>query len=251
MKAIVLTYDPQVGFAELLYKMYMEKWPNCPLTFRIPWNNHKHSYFLSKPNVELIQCGTPIRDTMHALLGDIDSEQFVYWCIDDRFPKIIRRPQELSNLHDYLSVSGKSYDFDAVKVCHWFGRKNSQEKIKNSIKSNYSRHLLGNTYQLHVKNLQWGYYHHQFCKVKYLKKLFLSKSLCLNYHIRGPNGLHNELINGNSLNGLKALSPQADNITFGEPLSKTNITPDGEKYMIDYDCKMPRYSKTLTNKSFS
>ena len=42
MKAIVLSFDKQHGFSELTYKAYMEKWPDCPLTFRIPWNEIEH-----------------------------------------------------------------------------------------------------------------------------------------------------------------------------------------------------------------
>ena len=174
MKAIVLTYDKQIGFAELIHKIYMDKWKDCPLTFRIPWNDSKPQYFDGKKNVELINCGSSIRDTMFALLGDIPCDEFVYWCIDDRFPKKILDPYELTKLHDYLSDPNVQLDFDAVKLFAWFGKpsvhgKNKDEALANGLKYR----LLEKLYDVQVLNHKYGYYFHYFCRSKYLKHHFL------------------------------------------------------------------------------
>jgi len=251
MKAIVLTYDRQIGCAELLYKMYMDKWNDCPLTFRIPWNENKPSYFTGKSNVELMHCKSPIRETMASLLEDIEPDEFVFWCIDDRFPKEILDFQELNKLHHLLEASGLEYHYDAVKLCKWFGRKNvAMKNWQNSVDSELSFNLLGREYDVQVTNYAWGFYHHQFCKAKVLKALFLSDYLSDNYKLKGKGGLHTELVHGNSLQGLKMLSPRVNNVTFGEPLTNGRLTPEGLSYLAEYDCKIPEYGSTDIDKIF-
>ena len=62
---------------------------------------------------------------MSALLSDINPDEFVFWCIDDRFPKKVFDHQRLSTLHSFLSLAGRQHDFDGVKLTKWYGR---QEK---------------------------------------------------------------------------------------------------------------------------
>lgn len=242
MKAIVLSYDKQIGFAELVYKLYMEKWIDCPLTFRIPWNKEVPTYFKNKPNVELVQCDSSMRPTMLALLDGIGDEEWVYWCIDDRYPKEVINPSRLSALHDYVYNPDLSHDFDAVKLFKWRER----EVIKDAKECV----LLGGSYEIQTIGHEWGYYHHQFCRSKYLKNIFLSNSLPENYGLIGPEGVHQELLSGNSLKDMRVLLPKEPDIMFGEPMIGGKITPEGERYMAEYECPLPKYKKTKRDKYF-
>ena len=90
MKAIILTYDQQIGLAELVYKAYARLWPNCPFDFLIPCNNPDnklfHRYLAKRDNVTLMPSPPDIRGTMESLLESIEDEEWVYWAIDDRYP---------------------------------------------------------------------------------------------------------------------------------------------------------------------
>lgn len=237
MKAIVLSFDKQRGFCQLLYKLYMEMWKDCPLTFRIPWNKENPKYFEDKSNVELIQCDSPIRSTMKALLNGIEDDEWVYWCIDDRYPKQILNSNKLTQLHDFLQTR-QSAEFDVVKLYRW------KEKLKDTEK--YI--LLDKTYRIQVDKYEWGYYHHQFCKSKYLKEIFLSESLSQNYSIKE---FHSALRTKNLLQNTRVLVPDEDDaIKFGEPCCLSQITPEGEGYLLKYNCEIPNYKKAKQDKKF-
>ena len=105
MYAIVLTYDRQIVCAELLYKKYMKLWNNCPLTFRIPYNSPRsdsYKYFKSKSNVELVETESSIRETMCGLLNGIDDDEWVYWCMDDRYPYEISSVDALNSVYEFV-----------------------------------------------------------------------------------------------------------------------------------------------------
>lgn len=170
MKAIVLSFDKHHAYCELSYRMYMNLWPNCPLSFRIPWNKKKPSFFHGKKNVELIHCNSSIFDTMNALLKDIGDNEWVYWCIDDRFPIFINSVK-MDDLYKKLNFFS---DLDFVKP---FAHPKAGSSMKNNIIDNF---VYQNSKQ------EWGFYMHQFCKSKILKKVFTLKYLPRidDYHIK-------------------------------------------------------------------
>lgn len=215
----------------------MEMWKDCPLTFRIPWNKTIPKYFKDKSNVELIHCNSPIRSTMKALLNGIEDDEWVYWCIDDRYPKQILNSNKLTELHDFLQTSEQLPDFDVVKLYRW------KEKIKDLEK--YI--LLDKTYKVQGDEHRWGYYHHQFCKSKYLKEMFLSKLLRKNYNL---GEFHSTLCSKNLLQNVRVLIPSEDDVKFGEPCLSGKITPEGEKYLLKYNCEIPGYEKAKKDKRF-
>ena len=89
MKALVLTFDKYRPFAEHMIICYEKLWPNNPFTFRVPYQSeevkeHFEKTFGSK--VEMIKSPSGIVDTMFALSDDLDENEWVYWCMDDRYP---------------------------------------------------------------------------------------------------------------------------------------------------------------------
>src|SRR5262245_51213511 len=89
MKAILLSFDDQLEVANLVVEGYNRLWPACPLTFRIPFTDRDARAIVRAVNVELVHTERPIRDTMTALLAGVGDDEFVFWCIDDRYPKQI------------------------------------------------------------------------------------------------------------------------------------------------------------------
>ena len=105
MKAIVLTFDKYIKFAEHTVLAYQKKWSSHPFTFRIPYGDDQCLPDFRKygNKVELIQTdaakpiyslvsesGTKqvslIRATVLKLLEDIPDNEWIYWCMDDRYP---------------------------------------------------------------------------------------------------------------------------------------------------------------------
>ena len=58
--------------------------PPHPFEFRVPYQKNKNIDAQGQ-TVEMIQCDRNIIDTMEALLGGLTDEEWVYWCIDDKF----------------------------------------------------------------------------------------------------------------------------------------------------------------------
>lgn len=108
MKAIVLTYDRNRPLTNHMIACYARLWPEHPLVFRIPYQVDAHA---PDPCREYVQCPAAIKPTVLALLDDIDDQEWVYWCIDDKYP--IRLDVDIFSMvvrwitdHDDPAVSG-------------------------------------------------------------------------------------------------------------------------------------------------
>jgi hypothetical protein len=122
MKAIVLTCDKYHPFANHMISAYKELWPNNPFTFIVPYQKN---ISLSKLGKKVILKKSPveIKETVMELLKGIDDNEWIYWCIDDRYPivlqtkkfeKIVKQLPKLGNevrgvlLHRYRGLLLKS-----------------------------------------------------------------------------------------------------------------------------------------------
>jgi len=96
MKAIVLTFDRHRAIAQHLMLQYQRLWPDHPFRFRIPYQQ------LRGPNTEraeYIESPPEIPATVLRLIEDIEDEEWVYWCSDDKYPirLIVEKVKELLN----------------------------------------------------------------------------------------------------------------------------------------------------------
>ena len=83
MKAIVLTCDRYRALTEHMIMQYERLWPTHPFVFRIPFQN------LRGPDSDRIKyIATPegIPPSVLRLLNDVDDEEMIYWCADDKYP---------------------------------------------------------------------------------------------------------------------------------------------------------------------
>ncbi len=215
MKAIMLSYDKNHKYCELTYRMYMNLWPECPYHFYIPWNECKPQYFINQPNVTLVQCSSRIMPTMQALLAEIEDDDWVYWCIDDRFPVYIDRisMQQLhEHLHDY-----KEFDF----VRPYYLAVVDRILARRSFKFHSSGEYI-------IQNIvhRWGYYMHHYCKAHMLKRIFFAGDLDTidDFHVYVTKTIGNTV-------GLLKPSSELDFIKFQEPLVDGEETPIGSKYL--------------------
>lgn len=74
-------------FAEHMIVKYNELWKNNHFTFRIPYQSFpQNSEFTNIMNSELIKSPKGIKQTVLKLIEDLNDNDWVYWCMDDRYP---------------------------------------------------------------------------------------------------------------------------------------------------------------------
>lgn len=102
MKAVVLTCDKYIKLAEHTILTYEKLWKNNPFTFRVPYNSNYPNFLKEKygEKIELVKTESPIKQTVLTLLADLDDEEWIYWCMDDRYLVRIkdRIAQDIYNL---------------------------------------------------------------------------------------------------------------------------------------------------------
>ncbi len=103
VKAIVLTYDKHHAIADHMIFMYSKVWPEHPFTFRIPYQDESalSRSTADDPKKEHIKTPVGMSDTVLGLTEDLDDEEWVYWCLDDRYPVSIRT-NKLNNIVKWL-----------------------------------------------------------------------------------------------------------------------------------------------------
>jgi hypothetical protein len=113
MKAIVLSFDPHLEIANLVVETYNRLWPSCPFVFRIPFTDRDPRNVFATQNVEFIHTPSDIRSTMENLLRDVPEDEFIFWCVDDRYPIEILNLAVLRAAYDF--VTGKPPNVDSIK----------------------------------------------------------------------------------------------------------------------------------------
>ena len=96
MKAIVLTFDRHRAITQHLMLQYQRLWPDHPFRFRIPYQQLRAP---DTERAEYIESPPEIPATVLRLIEDIEDEEWVYWCSDDKYPirLIVEKVKELLN----------------------------------------------------------------------------------------------------------------------------------------------------------
>ncbi len=163
MNAIVLTYDRYRPLADHMIFKYDQLWSDHPFCFRVPFQDHPPTRTGSR--VEYRKSPSDIRGTVLTLLEDLDGDEWIYWCIDDKYPIQLDVPA-IRLIHAWIAESDP---VDAAGVlCSRFG---------NLWKGSYltgRREVAGSGEKLLEMK---GYGHiwvHQFVRVKVIRSLFES-----------------------------------------------------------------------------
>ena len=97
MPAIVLSYDSNHVFAENTIRSYQSLLPEHHFNFFVPYQERR-TFALN--DVTWVASPSDIKGTVLALLNQFEDNQWVYWCMDDRYPKslISREFQQIERL---------------------------------------------------------------------------------------------------------------------------------------------------------
>lgn len=108
IKAIVLSCDRYQPFARHTIAKYRELWPNHPFHFRLPYQELSPD---EHPEQSWIKTDSAFHSTVLTLINDLPDDEWIYWCIDDKYPIKLQLPEidrvlEFVRSEDSSSVSG-------------------------------------------------------------------------------------------------------------------------------------------------
>ena len=126
MKAIVLTCDKYLQLADHTIYSYQKVWPDNPFRFRVPYGSDRdYAYYLKEKygeKIELIQTDAAkviysckpvdvsntnmvrvslIKPTVLKLLEDVGDDEWIFWCMDDRYLIQIKQ-KEVETIYTWL-----------------------------------------------------------------------------------------------------------------------------------------------------
>lgn len=159
-KAIVLTYDRNACVARHMMARYEAVWPDHPFTFRIPYQ--QQSAVSDMPRCEFVPSPAGIKQTVEALLADLPDEEWIYWCLDDKYPMHI----EVSRIASLVRELGDGGPADVSGVLFCRARRMLDEAFLTGNELTLGGHLLLErcAYQ--------QFWIHQFLRVKVVRHLF-------------------------------------------------------------------------------
>ena len=83
IKAIVLTCDRFRAITRHLILKYERLWPDHPFVFHVPYQELRGT---DTDRIKYHAAPEDIKGTILHLLADIDDEEWIYWCVDDKYP---------------------------------------------------------------------------------------------------------------------------------------------------------------------
>lgn len=162
MKALILTYDNNRSLTEHMIYKYRQEWPDNPFTFHIPYQENDGHGETSR---KYIRSPAGIKGTVLALLSELDLDEWVYWCIDDKYPIALDLPRVQSVYKWVLGIDDS--EVSGVMFCRT--HKHQKKKLLTGEVLNGAdgiKYLERSSYD--------AIWMHQFLRVKVLKHLFES-----------------------------------------------------------------------------
>lgn len=162
MKAIVLTFDRHRAITQHLILQYERIWPDHPFRFRIPYQQLRGP---DSERVEYVESPPEIAATVLRLLQDIEDEEWVYWCSDDKYP-IHFIVEKVTELLQYVLTTP---EISGLLFCR------ARATLDRPDLALHSRQLVTPAGDILLERKGWyQIWIHQFLKAKVLRSLFSS-----------------------------------------------------------------------------
>lgn len=159
MQAIVLSCDRYQRLAEHMTAAYARLWPDHPFEFRVAV---QQAPAFAPHRVTHRICPAPIKATVLTLIEDLPDEEWVYWCIDDKYPVQLDLPAARAAA-DWIERGAAGVDGVLFCRCRDLLR-------RRFLTGERTRDPAGNVYLERAGYQQiWL---HQFLRVKVLRALF-------------------------------------------------------------------------------
>jgi hypothetical protein len=230
IKAIVLTCDRYHVITRHMIYQYDRLWPNHPFVFHIPYqevggtDTQRTRYFSSPPD---------IKGTVLHLLADIDDEEWIYWCVDDKYP--IQVPTD--KVATLISHAMRSPHLDGLLFCRcratlsspWF-----------TLHPHKTKNLFGDVY---LERKTWSQiWIHQILRAKVLRHLFKH----LPDHIPSAKAMDDLKDGIPKLPEHRLFVTEKNYAVFGESTRKGDITQNCYESIIDAGIELPEWFQQPT-----
>src|SRR5437016_4313029 len=160
MKAVVLTCDRYRAITEHMILQYEKVWPNHPFVFRIPYQNLGGA---ATGRMEFLKTPESIQETVLQLIADLDDDEWIYWCMDDKYPIQFVLPK----INQLMTEVIRSPDISGFLFCRG---KALLQKPEVTLYPEERRNALGDVY---LERKGWHQiWIHQLLRVKVLRHLF-------------------------------------------------------------------------------
>jgi hypothetical protein len=160
MKAIVLTCDRYRAVTEHMIHKYKELWPDHPFVFRIPYQELGGH---ATASTEYVETPPAIRETVLQLIANLADEDWIYWCVDDKYPIQL----VLGKINQLMTDAINSPDMSGLIFCRG---KALLRKPEVTLYPEERRNSLGDVY---LERKGWHQiWIHQLLRVKVLRHLF-------------------------------------------------------------------------------
>ena len=166
--AIVLTYDCNRPFTEHMIAKYTNLWPDHPFEFRVPFQERET---IASPTALPVLAPEGIRASVLTLCEKLEDQQWIYWCIDDKYP--INLDFAWSKKLVQFIRSGKSEDVDGLCACRARGLKGPLA-LRTGRFGLYETSVLPNLGVFFRRRNYSQIWLHQFLRVRVLRHLFES-----------------------------------------------------------------------------
>jgi hypothetical protein len=160
IKAIVLTCDRYRAITEHMIFQYDRLWPDHPFVFNVPYQELGG---IDTERVKYLTSPSDIKGTVLHLLADVDGEEWIYWCVDDKYP-IQLNTHKIASL---ISHAKRAPELDGLLFCR------CRATLNNPRLTLYPRKVKNPFGDVYFERKAWfQIWIHQILRAKVLRHLF-------------------------------------------------------------------------------
>jgi len=160
IKAIVLTCDRYRAITDHMIFQYDRLWPGHPFVFHVPYQELGGT---DTERVKFVTSPSDIKRTVLHLLTEIDEEEWIYWCVDDKYP-IQLVTDKIGTL---ISHAMRSPEVDGLLFCR------CRATLTNPKLTLFSRKVKNPFGDIYLERKAWfQIWIHQILRAKVLRHLF-------------------------------------------------------------------------------
>jgi hypothetical protein len=228
IKAIILTCDRYRAITQHLIFKYEQLWPDHPFVFYVPYQELGGS---DSSRVHYVSAPLDIKATVLHLLANIDDEEWIYWCVDDKYP-IQLVTNKIASL---ISHAMRSPEISGLLFCR------CRVTLTSPKTALYPAEMTNPFGDVYLERKAWyQIWIHQLLKAKVLRHLFT--------HL--PNHIHNAKAMDEFKNEVPKLPEHRLFVTkqnfavFGESTQRGVITQNCYESIVTSGIELPEWFRS-------
>ena len=225
IRAIVLTCDRYRAITEHMIFQYDRLWPDHPFVFHVPYQELGG---VNTERVKYLTAPSEIKGSVLHLLTEIDDEEWIYWCVDDKYP-IQLIADKIASL---ISHAMRSPEVDGLLFCR------SRATLNNPKLTLYPRKVKNSFGDVYFERKAWfQIWIHQILRAKVLRYLFTH----LPDHIPSAKAMDELKNDVPKLPEHRLFVTKENFAVFGESTRRGVITQNCYESMVEAGIELPEW----------